>query len=434
MEGYAQLARSNKNPNEPRASGRRPRRTRAAFVLALAALAVVLAGAVVLPGATSSGDVPEADAASDSTSTGVVISDDADETVTCDLMMVGDVLGHMGVLDSGLASDGTRSYGHLFAQVAPDAQAADIAILNQETQLGGTELGLSGYPLFNSPQELGDAEATAGFNVIACATNHTLDYGNAAVASELGFWREQHPDVLVLGIADSQEAYDEIQVFEKDGFKVALLNYTFGTNGIPIPDENPFAVRMLERAAVADDLARADELADVVVVIPHWGTEYSDVADSYQREWARFLCDHGADVIIGSHPHCLEPVEVITGADGHQALCFYSLGNFVSNQRGVREATGGMAKVELVKDSTGCYAASWELDPLVCHIAPGTDLTTYRLADYTDELASESSSGIGSVQEVQDHCAAVLGSAYDRRECRLAGGEVRFDGGLAQAA
>lgn len=421
----------------PDSESRRPKVITGVLVVALVCLVACFVGIGAGTIGTSGEDAetPAAAETGEPSRRDVELSDSEDETVTVDIMMVGDVLGHQGVMESGVADDGTRNYDHLFAHVSDDAQAADIAILNQESQLGGTQLGLTGYPQFNSPQEFGDAEVKAGFDTIASATNHTVDYGNEAVASELEFWRTKHPDVMVLGIADSQETYDEIHVYEKDGFRIALLNYTFGTNGLPIPEDNPYAVKMLEQAIVADELARANEMADMVVVLPHWGTEYSDVATDNQRNWAQFFCDNGADVIIGTHPHCLEPVETIESADGHRTLCFWSIGNFVSCQKGVQKATGGMAKVRLVKDGTGCYIASWELDPLVCHIASGTSFTVYKLSDYNDDLAADNGASVGSVRAIQDHCSDVLGDGYDQSSFRLAGGEIRSDGEtLAQAA
>ena len=344
---------------------------------------------------------------------------------TLDLVCVGDVLGHMPLVDSGLAADGTRNYDHLFAQVRPDIEAADVAVANQETCLGGEGLGLSGYPLFNSPQELGDAEAAAGFDVVTCATNHAVDKGGEGIRSELEFWRTRHPEMRVLGIADSQESYDQICVVEKDGLKVALLNYTYGLNGLSMPADNPHAVHLLDEGQVASDLARARQIADMVVVFPHWGEEYATSPNDYQRRWARFLCDNGADVIVGTHTHSLQPVETIEGDGGRHALVFWSLGNFASNQPTALKATGGMAKVRLVKDDTGCYVASWELDPVVCQIGRGTAFTVYRLSAYTDELAASIGAGVGSVAAIQDVCSAALGPAYDRERSVLAGGEVR---------
>lgn len=389
----------------------RTRRTFAAFLLALM---LVLTGCLAPAQPDAAGSAMDAD-------THPVVYDAGDSTVTIDLMMVGDVLVHEGVWRSGERADGTYDYGHLFAQVAPDARAADLALLNQETVLGGRDLGLSGYPMFNSPQEIGDAEVDAGFNVICSATNHTLDKGEEGLARDLAYWRDRHPEVVVIGAADSQETYDDIYVYEKDGFRVAVLNYTFSTNGIPIPADNPWAVHMLDEDAVRADVARAQGMADLVVVCPHWGTEYQAAPDALQTRYADLFCELGVDVVIGTHPHCLEPVEVKTRDDGHKTLVYYSLGNFVSTQ-GQHELTavGGMARVVMAKDGDGAQVERYELWPTVTHQQRGEAFTTYKLADYTDELAAVNPAGIGR-RACEDLCTQVLGDAYDEKASVLAG-------------
>lgn len=393
-------------------------RTRRSLLAYLLALSLVLTGCFVpaQTGAAGSADAPARTAA--------LVSDATPQqapAVTISLVMVGDVLVHRPVWESGELPDGTYDYDHLFAQVAPDVQAADLAIVNQETLLGGTELGLSSYPTFNSPQEIGDAEAAAGFDVVCKATNHTLDKGVAGLAAELSFWREHHPGVAVVGAADSKETYDGIYVYEKDGFKVAVLNYTYGTNGIPLPEGNPWAVHLLDEDAIRADVARARESADLVVVCPHWGTEYVPGPDEMQQRYTDLLCELGVDVVIGTHPHCLGPVEVKTRADGHRTLVYYSLGNFVSAQnRHELTAVGGLAKVTLVKDADGPRIESYELWPTVTHMAAGTAYTTYKLADYTDDLAAQSYAGV-TRQGCEALSRQVLGSAYDTQEEVLRG-------------
>lgn len=348
---------------------------------------------------------------------------------TVSVMMVGDVLVHRGVWESG-ESGGKRDYAHLFANIKADARAADIAIVNQETPLGGESLGLSGYPMFNGPQEIGDAEVAAGFNVVTRATNHSLDAGQRGIESELAFWRKRHPDTAVLGLADSKKAYDKIYVAEKNGMRVAVLNYTFSTNGIAFPSDNPYAVRMLDEDLIADDVSRArkEGKADVVIACPHWGTEYQETPDESQRRWAQVMADAGVDVIIGTHPHVIEPVETVKGSGGNRTLVFWSLGNFVSTQPTAQTMVGGMAKVDLRRDPDGtCHVASWELVPVVTQRLTGHDLTTYRLDAYTDKLAS--ANGINAVQGsvsfsrkwVVDYCAQVLGDGFDRKSCVLRG-------------
>ncbi|MDO5402355.1 MAG: CapA family protein [Eubacteriales bacterium] len=348
--------------------------------------------------------------------------------VEIDLLMIGDILAHEGVYNSGLQADGTYNFDHLFKNILSDTAAADINVVNQEVILGGTELGLSAYPCFNSPYEIGDAEVKAGFNVILGASNHPLDKGLKGLNNCLNFWKTKHPDTLVLGINDTEEDYNRINIYEKDGFKIALLNYTYGTNGIPLPDSKPYCVNLLDVDKITSDVSKAKELADMVVVFPHWGTEYAHTPDSNQTYLTNIFLDLGVDLVIGDHPHVIEPVETLTRADGHQMVVFYSIGNFVSNQNQKPRMIGGMAKATLVKRKTdgSCYIKEYSMTPVITHVLFGTGLiTTYKLSDYTDALADKNwiktKEGCHdfSVAYCQSLCSQVLGEDYNQEKCSL---------------
>lgn len=348
------------------------------------------------------------------------------QPVEINIMMIGDMLVHEGVYNSGKQGDGTYNYDHLFKNILSDIDAADIRIVNQETILGGLELGLSGYPCFNSPYELGDAEVKAGFNVVLHATNHTIDKGLTGVENCLNFWSTNHPETTVLGINETEEDYNDIYVYEKEGFKVAILNYTYGTNGIPIPSSKPYIVNMLDDEKITQDVTKAKQIADMVVVCPHWGTEYVYQPDSNQKHWTQLFLNLGVDVVIGSHPHVMENVEVLTGDDGHQMLVYYSLGNFVSNQDQKPRMIGGMANVTLVKHKDECYVKEYSYTPIVTHKLFGPSLiTSYKLEDYTEELAAANSirndSGCYdfSLQYCKDLAKQVLGDDYNEETCKL---------------
>lgn len=395
-----------------------------ALILAagIAAAVLVLSGTIKLPGDDSQTVYME-DLGQQADSE--VEVEQEQQPVQVDILFVGDVLMHEAVMASGVTGDGSRNYDPIFANTRDVISAADVAIVDQETPLGGEELGLSGYPLFNSPTQVGDAEVNAGFDVIAAATNHTIDRGAQGVANALAFWRNNHPEIAVIGIADSQETYDHIYVYEKDGFKIAILNYTYGTNGLDIPAENPYAPILLDEDKVSRDVALAHEMADMVVVCPHWGEEYMLEPSEYQRYWADYLNGLGVDVILGAHTHCLEPIEVITGESGHQTLVYWSVGNFISNQGEPLRVTGGMARVTLVKDADGCHIANYDLVPVVSHQEEGYGgYTTYLLSDYTDELAARGKEQVPSKQAIHDHLRTVFGDAYDAENCIVHGGAV----------
>lgn len=372
----------------------------------LSVLSVCLAILMVLPGcskttaanATVSADIPSIIETSSAAPETEPATEPPFEPVTVDLIMVGDILAHEGVYNSGFFPDGSINFDHIFANVKDDIQAADIAIVNQEVVLGGTDLGLSGYPCFNSPTELGDALVTAGFNVILHATNHALDKGITGIDNTLNFWKKNYPDLPILGIHDetfTDYETQDIYVYEKDGLRIAILNYTYGTNGIPIPQSRPLIVNMLDEEKVALDIARAKEISDFVIVCPHWGTEYIYTPDSYQQKWTQFFYEHEVDLVIGTHPHVIEPVEWIEEeGNDHKMLVYYSLGNFVSNQDKQPRMLGAMAKVSITMDKIDDeYVVSisdYGVEPLVTHklFGPGS-ITTYKLSDYNDTLAAK---------------------------------------------
>lgn len=348
--------------------------------------------------------------------------------------MVGDILQHSGVYESGFHANGSRNYDHIFAHIDSELADADIKVVNQETVLGGTDFEFSGYPSFNGPQEMGDAEAKAGFNVILRATNHALDMGYDGLSSELSFWRAKHPEVAVIGAVDphdSSSSIEDVHVFEKDGFKVALLNYTYDLNGYEDPRG---VVSTLDEDHVRRTVRKADELADMVVVFPHWGEEYSLEPVQDQRDMAEVLMDAGADVIIGGHPHVIEPVEVLTASDGRKVPCFWSVGNFVSTQIDNENLIGGLAKVTLVKGADGtCSVGGCSLVPTVTHKGVGASMTTYLLRDYTDSLAAsnylESNNTDNTsltVAWAHEFCLQVLGQDYDTVAEELALGPDSF--------
>ena len=307
------------------------------------------------------------------------------------LVMVGDILLHTPVAESGKTDEGGYDFSAIFANMQEKIQAADLALVNQEVIIGGTELGISGYPSFNAPYELGDALWEAGFDVILHATNHTLDKGKRGLMNCMTFWQENYPQLAVLGIHDSEEDQQEIYVYEQEGIRIAILNYTYGTNGVALPEDMPFAVDLLDQKRVTADLEKAQELADFVIVCPHWGTEYRLEETSNQKKWAQLFADNGADLVLGTHPHVIEPVKWVD-----ETLVYYSLGNFVnwtaSKGEGVaNRMVGGMATVTIGLDENGeVIIKDYAVEPLVCHLEKGYGgVTVYPLESYTEELAEK---------------------------------------------
>ena len=313
------------------------------------------------------------------------------------IIMVGDMLMHTPVEESALQEDGTYSYDAIFANTVAEIKAADLAIVNQEVIIAGESFDVSGYPAFNAPFELGHDLIEAGFDVICHGTNHALDQGKKGLKSCVAFWEENYPEIPVLGINGSKEEQEEIYIYEQDGLKIAVLNFTYGTNGIALPSDMPYAVDMLEEETVVAAIAKAEELADFTVVCPHWGTEYVLKQTKEQEKWAKLFFENGVDLVIGTHPHVIEPIEMMTDEEsGHSMLVYYSIGNFVnwtsSSGKGIaNRMVGGMAQVTVGMDEAGkAVILDYGVEPVVAHLAEGTNgVTTYFLKDYTHTLAGE---------------------------------------------
>jgi poly-gamma-glutamate synthesis protein (capsule biosynthesis protein) len=313
-------------------------------------------------------------------------SDDLNQVT---LLTVGDNLIHIEVVQSGKQEDGTYNFDHLYDEIKEEIQAADIAVVNQETILGGKALNYSGYPAFNSPTEIGDALVAAGFDVVLHATNHTLDKGLKGVNNTFEHW-DAYPEITVLGINKTEEDQNTIPIIEKNGIKIAMLNYTYGLNGYKIPKDMPFLVNMLDKDAMEKDIKKAREAADFVIVYPHWGTEYVYEPIRSQKELVDFYYELGVDLVIGTHPHVIQPVEWIRSDSNHNMLVYYSLGNFLSYQKEPARMLGGMAHVTITKDDTGTYISDASITPIVTHYEHGSadyNYGIYKLSEYTSELA-----------------------------------------------
>ncbi len=308
------------------------------------------------------------------------------------LVAVGDNLIHDTLVEAGEQEDGTRDYTSFYENISKYIEPADVAIINQETMLGGDSFEFSGYPTFNTPWEVGTAAIKAGFDVFTCATNHSMDVGTAGIEKELEFFAK-HPEITHVGTNATEEDYNKITYLEKNGIKFALLNYTYGTNGISVPEDKYYMVNMLEEEKVKKDITEARENADVVVVLPHWGTENSHDVNEEQKKYIKLFSSLGVDIVIGTHPHVLQPVEWVTNEEtGKKMLVYYSLGNFISHQVNLNQMCGGMAEITVERKGGEITITNAKLAPVIDYYSRSNGnyrFSVYRLSDYTEELADK---------------------------------------------
>ncbi|MDR2136145.1 MAG: CapA family protein [Treponema sp.] len=286
----------------------------------------------------------------------------------------------------------TQSYNFTacYSEIKPIVEPADIAFINQETPLGGEVYGFSGYPLFNTPQEVGNALKAAGFDVINHATNHSMDKGEGAVFATMDYW-DSVPGIHYLGIHRSQENRDSKKVIiEKNGIKTGFLSYTYGTNGLPLPRDKPYLVSLINESVMEKEIKALRPLCDVLIVSMHWGVEYQHTVSGGQKRLSRFLADNQVDLVIGHHPHVLEPYEFLDRPDGQKTLCFYSLGNFISAQDTAPTQLGGIAFVRIKQCDEKITIEEAGIIPVVNHYENGlSGFKVYPLYSYTADLAKK---------------------------------------------
>ena len=259
------------------------------------------------------------------------------------LIGVGDNLIHSSVYNDAHKHANWKGYDFkpMLTYIKEIVSEYDIAYYNQETILGGTSLGLSDYPTFNSPYETGDGMIDAGFNLVSLATNHTVDRGKKAVLNSCEYWKKQE-GVMTAGSYCSSEERDEIKIAEVNNITYTMLNYTYGTNGMPVsdnylvnvwptntsindPDKDTKYQDYKEQVKI--DIERVRDSVDVLIVAMHWGVEYTHNPTEYEKDMAEYLASLDVDIIIGTHPHVIQPVTWID-----DTLVIYSLGNFISAQ------------------------------------------------------------------------------------------------------
>lgn len=318
------------------------------------------------------------------------------EDASVSFVAFGDNLLHEPVWHYALQND--EAFTFLFENFRDVIAESDVSIINQETPLVEDPALYGGYPRFGTPVGVGQAIADAGFDIVTCATNHALDRGPGGVNTTKKFFASR--DILCLGIQTEDAAeYRPYEIIMKKGIRFALLNYTYGTNGIKVPDSAPHMVHLLkDEAQIREDIERARADADFVLLFVHWGTENAPQIDEEQKKWSQIFLQSHADVVIGTHPHVLQPCETLTAEDGHEMLVYYSLGNYISAQSEPYSLKGGMARFTVSPSPDGYKIAEYSLTPLAITWHKGGRYTVdYAQKSYpdADSFSSNFDSGIG---------------------------------------
>jgi poly-gamma-glutamate capsule biosynthesis protein CapA/YwtB (metallophosphatase superfamily) len=269
-----------------------------------------------------------------------------DMTTQLSLGAIGDILIHDWVYEDAQSSSG-YDFKPMFKHVKGKLQRPDLLLANQETVLGGVEMGLTSYPTFNSPQEVGDALIDAGVDIVSTANNHSLDKGEKGILRSIEYYEKV--GLPYVGFFKDKEDQERLRILHKNGVKLAFLSYSYGTNGIPVPKGKDFLVNLIDQDKMKTEIHKAKALADVVVMSIHWGNEYQRIPTEEQQLLGQFLVDEGVDIIFGHHPHVLQPMQMVKTKDQRNAFIVYSLGNFISGQMRDYKDIGGVATIKITK-------------------------------------------------------------------------------------
>jgi poly-gamma-glutamate capsule biosynthesis protein CapA/YwtB (metallophosphatase superfamily) len=304
------------------------------------------------------------------------------EPINITIAAVGDVLTHLAVINSVRDSKtGSYNFGPIFSPIAPYLRAADYTVANLETRLAGPAAGYSGYPRFNSPGELAFALKDIGVDLAATANNHSLDMGWDGIVKTL----DKLDAASVSHVGTYRTAAEKSKPFIADigGIRVAFLNYTESLNGLPVPEDHPYAVDILDVDQAASDAATARLWgADVVIAILHYGYEYEREPSEAQTKISRELLSRGVDVILGAHPHVVQPISHIFEFSGWKVTdkyIVYSLGNFVSNQPWRYSDSGIVAYVHIEKRGLRAFVTGVSYLPVYVQRGSAHGRTTYRV-------------------------------------------------------
>lgn len=325
-----------------------------------------------------------------------VNADDNNHSTSISLIMAGDNLINDKLYNAAKKDDGSYDFKSMYSYIKDIVKNYDLAYYNQETILGGSEIGVSSYPAFNSPYEVGDATIDTGFNLVSLATNHTLDRGEKAIINSLNYWNNKS-NVLTSGSYLSNDDRNKVNIKEVNNITYTMLNYTYGTNGIKVPEGKEYLVNIWPctgnnpdndtkyqeyKEVVKEDILRVRDKVDLLIVAMHFGVEYTHVPTKYQIDMAEFLSSLGVDIIIGTHPHVIMPITYI-----NDTLVIYSLGNFLSAQdtnNDYNTTVGLLSSIKITKNIDKDNNSSIKLSDLNNELIYTTNKDGYKIIPFSN--------------------------------------------------
>lgn len=315
------------------------------------------------------------------------------KSTTINMAFTGDIMCHNTIYNDAYdSSTDTYDFSYIFENIKYYIQTADIAVGNLETTFAGSSRGYSSYPTFNTPEALAYNLKKVGFDVLSTANNHCYDKGYNGLESTIDYL--DNADISHTGTYKSEEAQNTILIKNVKGIQIAFLSFTYGTNGIPVPSDKTYSVNLIDEELILKQLSLAKEQnPDLICVSMHWGIEYQTAPNSEQKELADFLFQNGADIIIGNHPHVLQPMEKreITLQDGttKEGFIVYSLGNFLADQNKTYTRDSAILNLSITKDIDGAIKInSAKYTPVYIYKDTSSSSKKFKIIDLENTIAS----------------------------------------------
>ena len=349
-------------------------------------------------------------------------SEETPTDTTFTLTAIGDIMCHnTQYLDAYNDETGEYDFSYVFDDISLYTKTADICVGNLETTFAGEDVGYSSYPTFNTPDSLAYELKDIGVDVLSTAGNHALDKGFNGLSRTIDVLNDA--DISHLGTYKSKEEQDKTLIKYVKGIKIAFVNFTYGTNGIPIPSDKPYCVNLIDENLMKEQIDRAkEEEPDIIIACMHWGTEYKTTPSSTQEQLADFLFKNGVDIILGTHPHVLEPMEkrTVTLDDGStkDGFVIYSLGNFIADQNAEYTRDSIILNIDITKHTDGKITIdNYEYVPIYMYKDTSKKKQKMKLLDinkniynyenYLDDTISESlyntlKSELSKIQKILD--------------------------------
>jgi poly-gamma-glutamate synthesis protein (capsule biosynthesis protein) len=336
-----------------------------------------------------------------------------DEDPSVNLLFAGAIFLNGKAYESGSLPDGSFNYDHLFKNIKDDIKKADLAIVDQET-IFETETKYFVKRVSNTPPQLGDAIANAGFKVVLHGTLYAFAKEEKGIQNTLNFWTDKYPDIKVLGINEDEEDQEEsYYVFQKNGLKIGLVNlYGYGEN--LIPEDKQYAINNIRNETIKELVGKLSNQTDFVIVCINWGDKRSKKPTKKQLALAQLLAENGAKVIIGHHSAIAFPVSHVK-SNGKRALVFWSLGHLISDYKQKYSILSAMANITISKSEDTAYISDYNIIPIVTHKGEGKHYSVYKLSEYSEELfkLSKKTDSKLSRNDLVNKCQKVFGGLSD---------------------